>query len=142
MKRIFLDTNIIIDFLEQREPFFKAAANVLDLGANKKVVLYTSAISFLNCVYVIRKSIGYVRAVECIKLLTQIIEVSPVTNTEFISALNSESSDLEDLTQYFSAVSSGCDCIITRNGKHFPQDRISIFTPDTFLQQWSDNNTL
>ncbi|MDD6002506.1 MAG: hypothetical protein PUC50_10005 [Bacteroidales bacterium] len=68
--------------------------------------------------------------------------MSPVTNTEFISALNSESSDLEDLTQYFSAVSSGCDCIITRNGKHFPQDRISIFTPDTFLQQWSDNNTL
>ncbi|MBQ5575120.1 MAG: PIN domain-containing protein [Bacteroidales bacterium] len=141
MKRIFLDTNVIIDFLEQREPFFKAAANVIDLGAKQKIILYTSSISFLNCIYVIRKAIGYAKAVESIKLLTQIIHVSPVTNTEFLSALNTESSDIEDITQYYSAKSAGCETIITRNAKHFPKDTISIVTPDEFLKQWIDNTT-
>lgn len=134
MKQIFLDTNIIIDFLEQRQPFFKAAANIIDLGERKEILLYTSAISFLNCLYIIRKKLGYEKAVENIKLLTKIIYVSPVTNTEFISALNTKGSDMEDLTQYFSAKASGCDTIITRDKKHFPQDGIiEIIAPDVFL---------
>lgn len=135
MKRIFWDTNIIIDFLEQREPFFKAAANVIDLAAKKKIELYTSTISLLNCIYIIRKSVGYAKAVESVKLLMQIIDVSPVTKTEFASAINTESPDVEDLTQYNSAQSVGCGCIITRNAKHFPQNGIAIISPDDFLQQ-------
>ena len=141
MKRIFLDTNVIIDFLEQREPFFKAAANVIDLGAKQKIILYTSAISFLNCIYVIQKTIGYAKAVDSIKLLTQIIHVSPITNAEFFSALNVESPDIEDVTQYYSAISVGCETIITPNAKDFPKDTICIVSPDEFLKQWSENTT-
>ncbi len=139
MKRVFLDTNIIIDFLEQREPFFKAAANVIDLGAKKKIELYTSSISLLNCIYIIRKRVGYAKAVESVKLLMQILDVSPVTKTEFESALNTETTDIEDLTQYQSAMTAGCGFIITRNAKHFPQNGIAILSPDDFLQSMADN---
>lgn len=53
--KLFLDTNILIDILERREPFFLAATNLLELGKQKKVELFVSTLTMVNCVYIVRK---------------------------------------------------------------------------------------
>ena len=69
MKKVFLDTNIIIDVLEHRDPFFIQSANLLELGYRKKLHLYATSLSFINGIYISRKSLGKENAIEKVKVL-------------------------------------------------------------------------
>lgn len=140
--KVFLDTNILIDVLEQRVPYFKAAANILDLGANGKIKLYASALTFVNCIYIVRKKAGYSKVIESVRLLRDIISVSPMTQTEFDRAMAGMAPDMEDALQYQSALSSGCELIITRNKKHFPQDGMPVITAEEFFDRSDFQNVL
>ncbi len=55
MQKVFLDTNIILDFLGEREGFYEAAAKVLTLADQKKIQLFTSAVSITNTYYILTK---------------------------------------------------------------------------------------
>lgn len=136
MKRVFLDTNIIIDVLDRRESFFVESSNILSLGAEGKLELYATSLTFTTCVYVLRKRLGYTEIVDSIRLLRTFIHVSPMNEAEFDLAFAKDVPDVEDMLQYYSAVSAGCDVVITRNGKHFPTDGIPIMTPFDFLVQY------
>lgn len=135
MKKLFLDTNIIIDVLTRREPFFLASANILELGATGRCLLFSTALSFINGLYVSRKSLGTDEAISHIKTLREIIGVAPTGEMEFDKALTMNGKDLEDNLQYQAALTAGCDCIITRNKKDFPQDSIlPLYTPSEFFE--------
>ena len=56
--KVFLDTNIIIDVMERREPFFLQSANILELGYRKEISLYATSLSFINALYISRKNLG------------------------------------------------------------------------------------
>lgn len=56
---VFIDANIIIDVLDQREKFFEASSNILSLGAENKIELYATALTMANCIYILRKPLGY-----------------------------------------------------------------------------------
>lgn len=133
MNKVFVDTNVLIDILIRRDPFYIYSANVLNLGVLGEVSLYATALSFVNCLYVCRKDIGYDSALEKVRKLRRIINISPLSETEFDKAINSDTRDVEDAIQYYSALSSGCEVIITRNKKHFPKGAIEILTPQEFL---------
>jgi len=138
MMNVFIDTNIIIDILERREPFFLLSANLLELGYQGKIHLYATSLSFINGIYVSRKSIGKEAALEKVRILRKAIDVSPISSTEFDKALSSGIKDIEDALQYCSAVSANCDIIVTRNKKDFPQtEGISIFTPNEFFDTFA-----
>lgn len=135
MKKLFLDTNVIIDVLTRREPFFLANANILEQGATGHCALFASVISFINGLYVSRKSLGTDQALQHIKTLRQIVSVAPTGEYEFDRALVMEGKDLEDNLQYQAALSAGCDCIITRNKKDFPSDGVlPVYTPTEFFE--------
>lgn len=138
MMNVFIDTNIIIDILERREPFFLLSANLLELGYKRRINLFATSLSFINGIYVSRKSIGKDVALEKVKILRTAIEVSPMSSIEFDRALSLGMKDIEDALQYCSAISAKCDLIITRNKKDFPQDgEIPILTPQEFFDNFS-----
>ena len=134
MRRIFVDTNVLIDVLERREPFFLYSANILNLGATGDMIIYASALSVVNCIYVSRKVVGYGKAVEYISLMRTFLNIAPMGQDEMYSALDMDTGDVEDALQYRVALSAGCDAIITRNEKHFAFSTIPIYTPETFLK--------
>ena len=134
MKRVFLDTNILIDILERREPYFLLSANILDLGYRGRVQLFATSLSFINTIYVSRKTIGKDAALDKIRILRKTIEISPISAKEFDVALASGSKDIEDALQYASAKAAKCECIVTRNKKDFLQSEdLPICTPEEFF---------
>lgn len=136
---VFLDTNIIIDVMERREPFFLQSANLLELGYKRKIHLYATSLSFINALYISRKSLGKEIAIEKVQILREFVEISPIGAREFDLALSLGSKDIEDNLQYASALSAECDVLVTRNKKDFPtEDNIKILTPQEFFDYYSD----
>lgn len=134
---VFVDANIIIDVLDQREKFFEASSNILSLGAEHKITLYATALSMATCIYILRKPLGYEGAVACINALKEYIHISPLTQAEFDKAFSEPSPDVEDMLQYYSAKAAECEVVITRNKKHFPSTRLPILTPTEFLERYT-----
>lgn len=135
---VFIDTNIIIDVLERREPFFILSANLLELGHSGAVSLFATSLSFINGIYVSRKAIGKEEAIKKVRLLRSFINVSPISSLEFDNALDLGIKDIEDALQYCSAMSSKCEVIVTRNKKDFPDNNnITIVTPQEFFDTYA-----
>lgn len=138
MMNVFIDTNIIIDVLERREPFFILSANLLELGYSGAVSLFATSLSFINGIYVSRKAIGKEEAIKKVRLLRSFINVSPISSLEFDNALDLGIKDIEDALQYCSAMSSKCEVIVTRNKKDFPDNNnIAIVTPQEFFDTYA-----
>lgn len=132
MQKVFLDTNIILDFLGEREGFYEAAAKVLTLADQKKIQLFTSAVSITNAYYILAKYQPQ-SALEKIRKF-KILCVASLMNDEVVEkALASDFKDIEDAMQYFSAIASNCDVIITRNEKDFKSALIPVMNAESFL---------
>jgi predicted nucleic acid-binding protein len=131
VKRLFLDTNIIIDFLGNREPFGKFAKTIFKKGYNGEVELWTSDNSITTTYYILTKIEGEEKARRLISKLLDKIEVQPVTKTILISALSVSFSDYEDAVQYLSAKSiRNLDAIVTRNKKDFKASEIEVLSSE------------
>jgi predicted nucleic acid-binding protein len=134
MQKIFLDTNIIIDFLGERELFYEDSAKVMTLADKKEIVLFTSASSLINANYVLTKFENATVALEKIRKFKLLCEISVMDNEVVEKAINSNFKDFEDAMQYFSALASDCEMIITRNEKDFKNAMIPVMNAKSFLQ--------
>ena len=132
---IFLDTNVVLDFLLKRESFFAPARNVIALCLNRKYPLYISSVSFANISYLARKGCDGMSVNELLASLRAMLSVSTCDQNTVDNSLALNPKDFEDAMQYFSAEYVACDYIITRNGKDFPQSGIPILTPQEFIDQ-------
>lgn len=133
MKRtIFLDTNILIDFLAQRAEFL-VAANVMDMAKKGKIDVYITNLTLANTVYILRKQLDSQQATDTIKLLCSFLKIAPSTAEETSLAINTPNPDFEDALQYASAVAVNADCILTRNEKHFQFATMPVMTAAQFL---------
>ena len=133
MKRIFLDTNIVIDYLAKREPFAEDAYQLFSKGKAGKYKLCISSLSFTTIFYVLKKICEHGKLMELLEKLQSLSEVLPV-NAEIIqSAIESDFTDFEDAVQYYSATAADCQVIITRNAKDFITANIPVYTPAEFL---------
>ena len=133
MSRIFLDTNVILDLLGERVPFFDSIAKVATLADQKKLTLIVSPLSFTTVDYVLNKyesSESVLNKLRKFKIICEIFEVNEETIDK---ALNSNFKDFEDAVQYFTALQSNCSIIITRNGKDFKNATIPIMTAEEYL---------
>lgn len=134
MKKVFLDTNVILDFLGERAGFYEAAAKVITLADMKKMKIYTSAVSIANTYYLLAKYENHESAIEKIRKFKVLCNVSIIDDEVIDKAINSNFKDFEDSIQYFSAVACGCTTIITRNEKDFKNALTTIIDPIGFLQ--------
>ena len=99
-KKIFVDSDVILDILCQREPYYEYAAYVFSLSDTRKIVLYTTSLVFSNVYYILRKLLGIKKSKEALRKLRLLVKVIPVDEKEVDLALNSKFSDFEDALQY------------------------------------------
>lgn len=133
-KRIFLDTDIVLDFLGGREPFYEPIAKIATLADKGELTMIVSPISFATVNYFLSKYESPEIAREKLRKFKILCEVCSLNEQTIEKGLNSSIRDFEDALQYFSATESECEIIITRNGKDFKKSLLPVMTANEFLQ--------
>ncbi len=132
MKKVFLDTNVILDFVMHRDGE-NFALDIMQIGEEGKIFLCTSFLSMANVAYVLRK-LPQKDLYRILSLLTTMLSVLPMSKEQFSKALQIENADFEDVLQYVCAKENKCDCIVTSNKKHFEFSEIQVYSPYEFLE--------
>lgn len=139
--KLFIDSDVVIDFFTDRTPFANAASELFNLNENKEVQLFISALSINNIYYIVRKFLGHKKTIEVIENLTEMMEIVGTTKAEILQALKNDFKDFEDSVQYSSALTiSDMDAIITRNIKDYKNSQIAVMTPINFLKMVENKN--
>ena len=134
-----IDTCVVIDVLQNREPFSKSAIDVFMAVSNRKVTGILTAKSILDIYYIIRRSLhseSETRA--AVNKLLMLFDVADTFAADVRMAVSSETADYEDAVMIETAKRIGADCIITRNTKDYSASEIPVFTPDEFLERLRD----
>jgi len=135
MEKVFVDTNVIIDLLAKREPFFKDAQVLFTLSDKKEIELCISSLSFANAYYSIVKHHKAVDARKYLAKFKVLVTVFSLGDKAIELALASEFDDFEDGLQYFIAMDNDADIIITRNKKDFRNSKIPVLTAGEYLKK-------
>lgn len=139
--KLFLDTNILLDLLLEREGY-ERCARLFQLQEEGKCTLAVSILTMVNVAYVYRKTVGQDMAVVNLKYLSTMLEVLPMDNEILQSSIFKHGKDFEDVLQAMCAATGGCYAIITRNEKDYVirdglvKTQITlppVFTPTSFL---------
>src|SRR5690554_3580754 len=138
-KRIFIDTNIVLDLLGDRKPYYESIAKIATLAEKQKLTLVVSPVSFATVNYFLTKFESAEIAREKLRKFKIICEIYFLDEQTIEKGLNSSIKDFEDALQYFSATESGCEVIITRNGKDFKKSLLPVMTADAFLKSLNIN---
>lgn len=133
MTRVFLDSDVILDLLLDRQQFSAHAAVIFALAETAKVELCTSTVSFLNVYYVAGTQRDRGTADRPIRKLRSLLTLLPVTPKNVDAALAAKPHDIEDHVQYECAQDNGMSYLVTRNLKHYPTKGMPVMTPDVFL---------
>lgn len=135
MDNVLIDTDVILDFFFDREPFAEFATEILNLCEENKIKGFTTPVIICNVYYILRKSAKHEIIIEKIKQLLNIIEITKMDQEVVFGALSSNFKDFEDALQNFSAIENGeIKIILTRNIKDFKKSKLAILTPETYLK--------
>ncbi len=136
MKRVFLDTNILLDYGLDRE-LADYAEDILALGKEGYIELYASYLSFANMGYILRHH-PVEEAYSLIRLMRKPVFVLPCDADQLDAGLNVQVKDFEDMMQYQCALAANCDVIITNNKKDFYSFcELPFLTAEEFLLQFN-----
>lgn len=135
MGKILIDTDVILDFFFDRQPFSEEASQILSLCESKKLNGFVTPIMISNIYYILRKTAKHEKVIEGLKSLMDIVDVAVITKNTIVDALNSNFKDFEDALQNFSAQDKkDINIIITRNIKDYKTSSLSVMTPETYLK--------
>ncbi len=134
MIELFVDSDIILDLLAQREPHYIHAARLFTLIDQNEVVAYTSPLIFANLHYLLKKQSSNLLALKNLRKLKTLINILSIDEKVIEQSLNSEFNDFEDAIQYFTAVNNGITLIITRNKTDYKRSKIDVLTAEEFLK--------
>jgi len=135
LKKIFFDTDVILDISIKRELDIKDSVKLIDMAENGLYKGYTSTIIFSNIYYIQRKLIGHEVSINFLKNLRLLVTVLNVDDSIIHKALESDFNDFEDAIQYFTAIENSMDCIITRNVDDYKKSIIPVYTPTELIKQ-------
>lgn len=134
--KILVDTNVVIDALIGRQPYFDNADKIIKLCADKKVQGYLAAHSIPNLFYILRKSMSLEERRHVLLQLCDIFIVEGIDSVKIITAIENRSFlDFEDCLQDECAISVGADYIVTRNVKDFTYAKVKAILPEDFLEK-------
>jgi len=133
-KKIFIDSDIILDLLAKRDSYYDNAAQIFTLAYEKKIKLFTTAVVLANVFYILRKIRGSEEAKLQLKNLRLLIHSLPITESIIDMALNSKFNDFEDGLQYFTAKENNISTILTRNTADYKVKDIMIQSPDVYIR--------
>ena len=133
MNRVFLDTDVILDFYIRREPHHSVALRLFTYLKKTKVPCFTSALVVANAYYILSKLKTATYALDKARRLRRLVSVAPLTEAVVDSALNAPNRDFEDTIQLQCALQNGIGTLITRNTKDYPKERVKIIDPLQYL---------
>lgn len=129
MKKIFVDTNILLDVVLARPPFMHQASLVWADCESGKVTGFVSAISLNNMHFILSKIVGKEAALESVRLVLEVFKTEALTEKILRLAAELPHKDFEDAIQLFSAVHAKAECLVTRDTGHFAKGYLPIITP-------------
>lgn len=132
--RIFVDTNILLDVLTKRAPFYENSAMIWSLVEQGIVTGYISAISVNNVFYISQKLNDRKYAQGLVDKILKDFQIIAVDYEILKLSRTISDRDYEDLIQYFSAIRSGSKYVITRNIRDFPETGVEVIAPNEFLK--------
>jgi predicted nucleic acid-binding protein len=135
MKKVLIDTDVILDFFFDREPFSQNAARILSLCEKKVILGYVTPVIVSNVYYLLSQKAKQDKVIEKLKTLLSLLEILVVDKNSIMVALNSDFKDFEDALQNYAAELDGTiSLIITRNTKDYKKSELGVMTPDDFLK--------
>ena len=136
IKKVFIDTDIVLDVALAREPFFSASKIVLAMAENNIIIGNISSNCIANIYYILRKTGGDSNARKFISNIVKYITVITIDHQNVLEALKSKFSDFEDGLQHYSAVENQCEYIITRNIEDYKNSKIKVVLPEEFIRMY------
>ena len=132
--RVFLDTNIVLDLLAERKPFYKSAAVLATKAEQANFSLIVSPLTFVTAHHVLSKFEGSSASLNKLRKFKVICEICPQDQMIIEKALNSTFGDFEDAVQYYCAIDSKCNVIISRNARDYKQSTLPVLSAEEFLK--------
>ena len=130
---LLIDTNILLDVLQNREPFYEKSSRIWGLCEYGDAYGCISSLTFANIVYNMRKELTPLKIKNLVNRLTKFLGFVDLTVLDIIKAAQMHWNDFEDALQSAAAERVKADYIITRNVKDFEQSNIKALTPEDFL---------
>jgi len=135
MKRFYLDSNVVLDFLLDRPPFAQPANDLLTAVKTGQVELLVSSLTYITSHYVVSKVIGKIAATAALATLFKGVTTVNVGASVIEQALQSNRPDFEDAVQFYAALAAGAEAIVTRDPKGFPTQQVPVLNPLAALAQ-------
>jgi len=130
MKRVLIDTNVVLDVLLERKPHMAASAAVWDAIESGGAEGYLAVHAITTIHYLARKQLGARRAKRVIASLLQVFRVAAVDGNVLRDAVQYETLDFEDAVSTAAAETTGCEAIVTRDPKGFRVAGLPVLTPE------------
>jgi predicted nucleic acid-binding protein len=135
MKKVYIDTNIVIDLLSQRAPFYEEAAQLFSMADKNQIELSVSALTIANTSFTLLKQMNANKTKSVLRKLKLILKVLPLDDKIIDLALNDETFvDFEDALQYYTAIEGEQEIILTRNLKDFKNSKLPTLTAGQFIE--------
>lgn len=134
MKGVFVDTDIVLDLLGNRKPFYRHAAELFSIADRSEIKIFVSSLSFSNLNYILSKQYSSIQARKILLKFKTLVTVLSVSDKVVELALLSDFKDFEDALQYFTALENEVNILLTRNLKDYKTAKIPIMTAEQFLK--------
>lgn len=133
--RVFLDTNVAVDFLLQREQFYQDAFDIVSMAIKGNIKAFVSSLTIVNCAYIMRRHFDKEMVMSKIKGFMKIVETVEIGTAILNKAIDCNPYDFEDAVQYFSALAYKPDIIITRDKRGFQDFGLPVMMPAEFIAE-------
>ena len=135
MDKVLIDTDVILDFFFDRQPFSDHAAVVLSGCEQKKIEGYITPVILSNVYYLLRKTAKHELVIDKLRQLLFFLEILEMDKNSIMKAINSGFKDFEDALQNYAAENAGnIGVILTRNTKDFKNSKLGVMTPESYIK--------
>jgi len=134
MDKVLIDTDVILDFFFDRQPFSEFATTIISWSEQKKIEGFITPVIYSNVYYLLCQTAKHKKFIEKLTQLLTIVDVIQMDRHVVKSALTADFNDFEDALQNFAAVQHGdINVILTRNVKDFNKSKIGAMTPENYI---------
>lgn len=135
--KLFADTNILVSVLNREYPLYNYTARILSLANTNSFQIYTSPLNLAIAFYFAQKRCSNIKAKNKIEILQQHLKITEINESTVQQALeNKKVEDFEDGLQYYSALNSQCDCIITEDLNDYYFSEIEVLNSHDFMMKY------
>ena len=134
MEKVFVDTDVILDLLAERKPFYDHAAMLFSLADAGEIQIHISALTIPNLHYILSGALSLDEASKRILQFKTLVTVLPLTDKVIDLGLTSSFRDVEDAFQYFTALEHNIQTLITRNLKDYKSATITVMTAEHYMK--------